>query len=307
MSARWSCTVWLGLLGPMSAQGRDSAPAPAANSLERDARELTEFLATTPAPPRSQQIKATADFLARHGTAQPRHVAVLRARIRLAVNLLHDFQAEAALREFDAVLDVASPTDRDMLGRALYGKAQAQELAGEVVAARTTLEELIKRHAGERYERLARTATKRLEEHEAALAKSMAPELAEAPPDLRGRTHRLATMIDTPVLLVFWSPENQASITRLHSACAAWRRGMGEDAPILTFALHDTREQIEAAVAREKLEVPVIPLVDEFVHPIASAYRVTKLPTVIVVGTGRRLLGRDLSATEIEDLGRLRR
>lgn len=307
MNRRVPCIVSLCLLASAPGQGRGAEPTPNASNLEREARELTEFLATTPAPTRTRQIKAATDFLARHGKLQPQHTAVLRVRIRLAVNLLHDFQAEAAQSEFDTVLAEAPRTDRDMRGRALYGKAQAQELAGDVVAARATLDQLIRLHAGERYERFARAAAKRLEDQDTAVAKSVAPELSDAPPDLRGRTHRLAALSDTPVMLVFWSPENQASITRLRSACAAWRRGMGDDAPIITFALHDTREQIEAAVAREKFEVPVIPCIDEFVHPIASAYRVTKVPTVVVLGTGRRLLGRDLSATEIEDLGRLRR
>lgn len=293
---------------PAAAQSSSTKPTepprPARAQLEQDAASLMIQLAASPAPTRGQMREALDNFLARYVAAFPAELPTLRARVRAGVLALQDFQTDVARQHFEAVLHHAPTSERDLRGRALYGRAQALEIAGDNIEARATLRDLCATHAGERYERFALVALERLQpKRQAIVAKARAPELIGTPPDLRGRSHRLSAY-EGPVLLVFWSPNHPASIQRLRQATAAWRRGLGSSAAIISFALDDSQEAIATAVNRENIDVAVVPCTDEFVHPLALAYQVSKLPTLLVVGADQVVVGRDLGNTELEELAR---
>lgn len=256
---------------------------------------------------RPQQIASIRAFLDKH-TEFASHAGVLRLRTRLGTLLLHSCRFDDAQVEFRTVVDHAPPAQRDFLGRARYGLAQALELLDDTAGARRLLQEIVTLHAGERYARFAKVALERLEQPGAIgpQAGQQAPPFATDPlVDLDERQHRLRAYADRPLLLVFWSPQDQDSITRLRTAAAAWQRGGGTTQTVLAFALATSTEIARQRRKKHELSMPIIVCDDEFVHDTALAYRVNKLPTVVMISPGGTVIGRDLPASEIERIVRL--
>lgn len=260
------------------------------------------------APDRAEQITRISAFLQTHAAADAQ-ACVLRLRTRLGTLLLHACRFEEARREFSKVIDGAPaeqrdlPGQRDFLGRARYGRAQALELLDERADARDALQQIITLHAGERYARFAKVALERLAQQTAVgpWAGQQAPAFHTDPLlDLDERPHQLRSYADRPLLLVFWSPEVEASSKRLRTAAAAWKRGGGTMQTVLAFAMSTSVEHAQRARKQYELSMPIIVCNDEFVHPTALAYHVTKLPTVVLIGPGGAVVGRDLPAREIE-------
>lgn len=252
-------------------------------------------------PPRKEQIAAIEGFLAEHAE-QRTHDCVLRLRTRLGTLLLHACRFADAEKQFDAILRDARQDQRDFLGRARYGKAQALILLDEPAAARRILEEITTLHDAERYARFAKVMLERLDQAPdvGPWIGQRAPRLpAESLVDLDGRPHQMQWDAARPLLLVFFSPEDDNSIARLRAVTRAWERGGGARQDILAFSL------APAEVTRRKrkehvLTAPILVCDAEFLHPIALAYHVDRLPTVVVVSAAGMVLGRDLPAAEIE-------
>ncbi len=275
-------------------------------SVERDYEQLMAGLEppNDPPPERLRQIEAMRAFLHRH-EREDTHDRVLKVRTRLGTALLHACEFERARTQFATVLAKAPPAQHDLVGRARYGQAQALELLDKPEEARSVLKEIIEVHAGLRYARYAKTALARLQEGVTkARAGEPAPELGkDVMVDLEGRPHRLQVGSEA-VMLVFWSPDVPASITRLQAAVEAWQRGGGNVQSVLAMAVAASSTQVEQARKAYLLSTPIVPCIDEFVHPALLAYRVTKLPTVVVVAPDATVVGRDLPNRTIEHLAR---
>ncbi|MEZ5965163.1 MAG: hypothetical protein R3F56_15120 [Planctomycetota bacterium] len=260
------------------------------------------------APPRHDQIELIRAFLEHH-PADAARVCVLKLRTRLGTLLLHAGELEAAREAFaDVVKDVPPdqrdlPGQHDFLGRARYGQAQALELLDRPNEARALLEEIQAQHAGERYAKFARVALERLLPRKGVgpFAGLQAPPLNTEPlVDLDERQHSLRSYANRPVVLVFWSPAIESSISRLQSVAAGWTRAGGRLDTVLAIALSTSREAVVSAREKCRLAMPLIACDDEFLHPAALAYRVTKVPTVVLIGSNGTVLGRDLPVREIE-------
>jgi len=255
-----------------------------------------------PPPLRAEQIAALLAFLEQHGE-QRSHRRVLEVRSRLATSYLHAADFTAAEREFRRVLDDAPEQEHDFVARARYGLAQSLELTDDRAGAREMLEEILREHAGLRYARFAKTALARLDDDYRALAGERAPELApEAIRDVDGKPHALRQYAGRALLLVFWSPDVRVSVERLRAAVEAWRRGGGPRVAALGLALSASPEAVADARRTYRLDVPLLPCTDEFVHPVALNYRVTKVPTVVVIAPDGTIVGRDLGAAALERL-----
>ncbi len=281
--------------------------SPSAERVERDYEHLMAGLepSADPLPGRLQQIEAMHAFLHRH-ESEGTHDRVLKVRNRLGTALLHACEFERAQTQFETVLAKALPAQHDFVGRARYGQAQALELLDKPEEARSVLKEIIEVHAGLRYARYAKTALARLQEGVTkAGAGESAPELGkDLMVDLDGHPHRLQVGSGHAIMLVFWSPDVPASITRLQAAVEAWQRGGGNVQAVLALAVAASSTQVEQARKAYLLTPPIVLCVDEFVHPALLAYRVTKLPTVVVVAPDATVVGRDLPNRTIEDLAR---
>lgn len=289
-------------------QAAGTQQQPATDPVEQDYdRLIAQFEPLDGEPPEhAVQLKAMLAFLERHGK-EPTHHRLLQMRIRLGTALLHACEFESASAQFEAVLAVPQ-AQRDLLAGALYGRAQSFELLGEAAKARKDLERLIDAHAGERYARFAKTALQRLADTSTtgARANQPAPELNTEPVlDLDGQAHKVSAYADRPLLLVFWSPDAPASITRLKNALEAWQLGGGSPKTVLAVALFRSTLAVERVRKEHGLTMPILVCSDEFVHPAALAYRVAKLPTVVMIAPGGTIVGRDLPNKSIERLAQL--
>jgi hypothetical protein len=285
------------------ARAQQPAPDPVAAAFE----ELMATLEPTHGepPPLAAQLEAMLLFL-EHNGKHTKHHRVLQLRLRLGTALLHGADFEGARTQFGMVLDVPQ-AQRDLQARALYGRAQALELLGEVSKARKDLEQLVANHAGERYGRYAKAAMQRLDAlaNNGARVDEQAPDLSNEPVvDLDGVGHRISAYADRPLLLVFWAPEVDASIVRLGDVLAAWERGGGQRKTVLALALTRSITGVERVRKERRLQSPFLVCSDEFVHPAALAYRVTKVPTVVVIAPGGTIVARDVPAAMVERLAR---
>jgi len=308
MAAAVACALLAGVPGQTQGPGKDTLES----ACDRLQTEL-EPAPGRPAPDRPRQIEMISSFLA--GTpvaAAP--ACILKLRIRLGTLLLHSCRFEEARLEFAKVQVPAAsrdlPGQRDFLGRALYGQAQALELLDDRAGARDLLEQVMTRHAGERYARFAKVALERLSQPATVgpWAGLRAPRFLNEPlADLDGHLHDLQAYLEQPLLLVFCSPEVDPSINRLKTAAAAWKRGGGTTRTVLAFMLATSNAAVERTRKAHELAMPLIVCADEFVHPTALAYQVSKLPTVVMIEPGGVVAGRDLPAREIERLAVLMR
>ncbi len=270
----------------------------APSTFERELAILQQARAPdAPAQVGADEIKATRTFLDRHGQTHATDVRVLQLRTRLGSLHLHACDADAAAREFDAVLTAAAVDARDLRGRAAYGLAQAQEMRGDKTAARATLERLATAHAGERYARFALVALERIrraQEPDAVARFDPGPLL-----DVDGRLHRVRDGLGAASVVVYWSPDIPAAVTRLRGVCKAWAAAGGEASRCFAIALGADTTRMRGVASTLGLACVVVPCDDEFLDPAVLAAGVTRLPTTLLIGHDGAILGRDLALTEL--------
>lgn len=234
---------------------------------------------------------------------------LLAARLVLGSELLARFEVERAIDEFERVVERATPAAIDLRGRAMYGAAQAYELADDLERANALYERIQRELGGTRYADFASIAL-----HRTGRAESERPAPGRQAPgfgsalDRSGTARRLDDLRGKVALLLFADLADDEAIERLKAVIATAREaGVGNDGMLLFATAADVTKAAE--LARDPaFGMPIVPAQNGFVSPALLTYEVRAVPTTWLIGPDGTIVGRDLPRRRLrEAIGALQR
>lgn len=241
------------------------------------------------------KIRLLSDFLERF-TEYPDHPLVLQSRSRLG-DLYLLLRDPRSLDQFNTILEHAGKEEHDLRGRARYGLAQDAQLRGRIEVARDMLESLARDEVGTRYARLANLALQHLNRdptHEPPVPGDLLVPF-DLGRDLDGMPQSTTTLSGAPAMLVFWSPDSQASVRLLERLAAVWDRGGADPGQLVALSLSGDAGSIRSLAERRSWSFPVISCDAGFLDPVTLTLSVQGVPRSFLIGADSMLLARDLS------------
>ncbi len=280
-----------------------SRPTTEPTDIKADYRKLTQRLAAPQELRRRGQDAATClrEFCRRFEKTHPDAPELLRARSRLGSVLLNEFEPRAARTAFEAVYRKASRTDVDLIGRSLYGIAQAAELAGDRVTATRFLRRTIEEARASRYARFAEIARSRIDGTSLPRVGSPAPSFGPRL-DLDGKPRKSANLDRRTAFVVFCDGADPAERAELRRVLDAARSSGLDNEQIVVFALSNDRQALTRAVRDEQWSMPVLPCAGEFLDQDVLRFGVQELPATFLIGANGSLLARDLTARRLREV-----
>jgi len=224
----------------------------------------------------------------------------LMARARIAAICLFAFDLACAEEHFTGMREEAEgASNDDFRHHALYGLAQAAEMRGDVLQARTRYQALLQDRTRSRYTDFAGTALEQLRAKDQLVRGDLVQRLP-ARMDLHGAAHPLGAQQEQILLLLFWSPDSKPSRKALAEAQKALAPFRGEPAvSIVTVALDAQRADVARAAQQDGIVWPVLWETSEWMDPLAVRFGVRTLPASVLIGPGSRFVAADLPPAEL--------
>lgn len=238
-----------------------------------------------------------AAYAAKHATSTP----VGLARCRLGSELLTAFDPSGARAAFEDAIDHAPADAIDIRGRALYGVAQAHELAGDLRLARGALDRAVDEVRGTRYARFARLARLRLDRERAIAIGVPLPEFGPRL-DLAGKSRQLADLAGMPGLVAFVSLADDDGLEEFGELLEVFERAGLDAEQVLVFAFDTDDRAARATAEREEWRASVITCDREFLDDAALLYAVRALPACYLIGPDGALLAREPTARRATEI-----